>query len=122
MKTRLNPDTGIREFGPDEHQERKGWLPWIEVVQPVYNSLTQYVIQGDPVVDVDKVTQTWVVIDKSESQIDIDTENIALQAKLVLFKQSAIWTKIKADQDLTNAEIQQVMRFVTRYLVKMIES
>jgi hypothetical protein len=120
MKTRLNPDTGIREWGPDEYQARKGWVPWIETSIPTYNTDTQYIQEGDPLVESHQVTQTWLVVDKTTEVIESETENSVLQTKLDQFKQSATWTKIKNDQDLTASEIQTVIRFITRFIVKKI--
>lgn len=120
MKTRLNPDTGIREFGPDEYQARKGWVPYIQTLPPSYNNPTQYIMEGEPLVELHKVTQTWVIVDKSTEVIESKTEDNVLRDKLNQFKQSDIWTKIKNDENLTAAEIQTVVRFITRYLVKKI--
>ena len=118
MKTRLNPDTGIREWGPDEYQERKGWLPWIEKPQPVFNPITQYVVEGEPNVKVDRVVQTWDIIDKSAEQIATELAATQLQNKVDNFKASTAWTQIKAEQDLTNAEIQETINFLAKMVVR----
>jgi hypothetical protein len=100
---------------------KAGYILPVEIQEmPSYNVATQYIMEGLPTILVDKVIKTWLVVDKTTEVIESETEDNVLRDKLIAFKQSAIWTKIKNDQDLTNAEIQLVVRFITRYVVKKI--
>lgn len=123
MYAKLNVDKTevIEWFNTDVLPPHKaGYILPVEIQKmPAYNVATQYIVEGTTILS-DKVIKTWVVIDKSVEAIESETEDIALQDKLINLKQSTIWTKIRADQDLTVGEIQQVIRFLSRVVVKKI--
>ncbi len=44
-------------------------LPFIESSPPVFDSTAQYIVEGVPTIDSDKVTQIWEIKDKSPEEI-----------------------------------------------------
>lgn len=123
MYAKLNVDKTevIEWFNTDVLPPHKaGYILPVEIQEmPAYNVATQYIVEDTTILS-DKVIKTWVVIDKSAEAIESETEDNALQDKLINLKQSTIWTKIRTDRDLTAGEIQQVIRFLSRVVVKKI--
>lgn len=97
-------------------------LPQSIDVIPAYDSATQYIIPGIPIVEATQVRKTWTVVDKTTEELANETEEVWITNAKTTILGSAIWTSIKNDQDLTAGQIQTVIRFLARIIIKKVLS